>query len=205
MPNRKTIMLSLLIFILLLLTFFNVKSTVMDFICPSSVVCEVVEGDCLEIVYYPSEIPSLRDICLSEGYNNKEATEPKEKTQKEIIDGYVDYVCSSYSNVSPDLIKHVIMSESSYNPNAKNGNHVGLMQISTKWHSKRARSLGVQDLYDPCGNVLVGTDYLSELIEQTNGDVAWALMIYNMGFSEAYRLHRNRTVSSYASTILSGL
>lgn len=155
------------------------------------------------IVYYPEEVPSLKEIYVDERLVNKTAAEPAIKTEREQIDSYIEYVCECYPKVSPSLVKSVIMSESSYNSNAKNGNHIGLMQISTKYHSERARRLGVTDFYDPASNVLLGTDYLNELLEQTNGDVAWALMIYNMGFKEAYRLQQNGQISSYASNILS--
>ena len=39
--------------------------------------------------------------------------------------------------------------------------------------------LGVSDLYDPYGNILVATDYLVELFEK-HGDIGLSLMIYNM-------------------------
>lgn len=155
-------------------------------------------------VYYPTGDPSL-DVYLDESLVNKVASEPVQKTEEDRINEHIDYICESYPNVTPSLVRSVIMSESSFNPKAKNDSHVGLMQVSTKWHRERAKRLGVNDLYDPYGNVAVGVDYLSELIEQTHGDVAWALMIYNMGFQTAYQLHQQGKVSSYASKILSRL
>lgn len=176
------------------------------FIYDSSPV-EVIQNEkpvSLAPVYYPSEDPSL-DVYLDESVVNKVASEPVQKTEEDRINEHIDYVCESYPNVTPSLIRSVIMSESSFNPKAKNGSHVGLMQVSTKWHRERANRLGVEDLFDPYGNVAVGVDYLNELIEQTHGDVAWALMIYNMGYQTAYQLHQQGKVSSYASTILSRL
>lgn len=155
-------------------------------------------------VYYPTGDPSL-DVYVDESLVNKVASEPVQKTEEDRINEHIDYVCESYPNVTPSLVRSVIMSESSFNPKAKNGSHIGLMQVSTKWHRERAKRLGVSDLFDPYGNVTVGVDYLSELIDQTDGDLAWALMIYNMGFQTAYQLHQQGKVSSYASKILSRL
>lgn len=155
-----------------------------------------------DMLYYPEEGESL-SVFLDDDLINKEASEPVEKSEEDCINDYVELICESYSNVTPELVESVILSESSYNPKAKNGNHVGLMQVSTKWHKDRASNLGVEDLYDPYGNILVGVNYLDELIAQTDGDVAWALMIYNMGHKKAYELYSQGIISSYASTILS--
>lgn len=155
-----------------------------------------------DMLYYPEE---TLDIYLDERLVDKVASEPVVKTDKDRIDEYVSYICGCYPNVTNSLIQSVIMSESSYNPLASNGNHVGLMQVSTYYHKDRAERLGVSDLRDPYGNILVGTDYLSELIESVNGDIAWALMIYNMGYKSAYNLHSKGIISSYASNILSRL
>lgn len=153
-----------------------------------------------EMLYYPEGDPFLP--VLDEQSLNKVASDPIEKTEEDRINDYVCWICEGYSNVTPDLIQSVIMSESSYDPKATNGSHVGLMQVSTRWHRERAQKLGVRDLYDPYGNILVGTDYLNELIGSVNGDVAWALMIYNMGHKAAYELYSKGIVSSYASQIL---
>lgn len=155
-----------------------------------------------DMLYYPEEGESL-SVFLDDDLINKEASEPVEKSEEDCINDYVELICESYWNVTPELVESVILSESSYNPKAKNGNHVGLMQVSTKWHKDRASNLGVEDLYDPYGNILVGVNYLDELIAQTDGDVAWALMIYNMGHKKAYELYSQGIISSYASTILS--
>lgn len=153
------------------------------------------------MLYYPSEDPS--PVFLDERFVDVPAREPIVKTEREEIEDYINLICESYPNVSPDLIKSMIISESSFNPKAKNGTHVGLMQVSTVWHADRARRLGVTDFYDPYGNVLLGIDYVSELIMQTEGDETWALMIYNMGHKAAYENYSKGIVSSYAREILS--
>lgn len=122
----------------------------------------------------------------------------------DLYNSYIDQICETYTNLDPDLIRAVVYTESRYIPTAKNynGTCVGLMQISTKWHTARALSLGVEDLYDPYGNILVGCDLLSELVDAYNGDIAYALMVYNMGYSGANNLHSQGKVSSYALNIL---
>ena len=111
--------------------------------------------------------------------------------------------CVDYGNkygVCPELIMAIIETESSGNPNAKNGTCTGLMQVSSRWHADRMKRLGVRSLYDERGNVRVGTDYLAELIGE-HGDVATALMVYH-GESDALSKAENGIVSSYASKIL---
>ena len=62
--------------------------------------------------------------------------------------------------VCPEFLMAMIETESSGNPNATNGTCKGLMQVSEKWHKDRMARLGVKDIYDPYGNILVATDYL---------------------------------------------
>ena len=54
------------------------------------------------------------------------------------------------------------------------------MQVQRKHHEKRMERLGCTDLFDPYKNVLVGIDYLSELLTKY-GDMEMALIAYNAG------------------------
>lgn len=106
-------------------------------------------------------------------------------------------------NICPELIQAIIESESSYDPYAKNGNCIGLMQVSQRWHADRMKKLGVTNLYDPYSNILVGTDYLAELfgeaIQSGRGDdLYYVLMRYNLKISTANRLWENGDYSDYA-------
>ena len=74
------------------------------------------------------------------------------------------------------------------------------MQISERWHLDRMNRLGVDDLFDPYSNILVGADYISELAEK-HGDVALVLDVYN-GNSKAFYNNDNGIISSYAKWIL---
>lgn len=90
--------------------------------------------------------------------------------------------------------------ESSGQADVENGGCKGLMQIYEKYHRDRMERLGVEDLYDPYGNILVGCDYLAELFEKYEGDMSTVLMIYS-GTSDAFaRTYENRT--EYAKSIM---
>lgn len=121
--------------------------------------------------------------------------------QHEVINNYVNQITTMYPNVDAALVKSVIQHESQYNPNHITGNCVGLMQISTYWHADRAAKLHVTDFMDPYSNILLGVDYLSELIAQYK-DPALALMMYNMDNSKALKLYKEGKISGYAESVL---
>lgn len=124
----------------------------------------------------------------------------KKLTQHELIDSYVDEICSKY-DMDPYLIKSMIVSESDYNPNCTTGKCLGLLQVSTRWHSDRASRLNVTDFYDPYGNILLGVDYLSELFEKYK-DKRLVLMLYNMNHETAFNMYNNGEISYYARSII---
>lgn len=80
--------------------------------------------------------------------------------------------------ICPELIQAVCFKESSFNAGAENGGCIGIMQANPDWHRDRMERLGVTDLYDAGGNMLVGIDYLYELLQQYE-DISVALMKYN--------------------------
>lgn len=103
-------------------------------------------------------------------------------------------------DICPELLVAIIERESSGQQYAENGSCKGLMQVSTRWHSDRMAELGVTDIYDIYGNILVGTDYLYELFEK-HGDLYLVLMCYNMGESRALQLFKQGRYSKYAISI----
>lgn len=112
-------------------------------------------------------------------------------------------ICDSY-NVDPELIVSMIFYESSFRSKVigenDSGYSYGLMQIMPRWNKDRMDRLGCQDLLDPYQNVLVGTDLISEYIEEGRG-VEWALMAYNGGPSYANRKASEGIVSAYATRV----
>ena len=103
--------------------------------------------------------------------------------------------------VCPELLMAMIEAESSGNPKAENGSCKGLMQVSVRWHRDRMERLGVEDIYDEYGNILVGTDYLMELAKKYE-DVGMVLMVFN-GDSKAIKYWNGKCgLSKYATWIL---
>lgn len=98
--------------------------------------------------------------------------------------------------ICPELLEAIIERESSGKSDAENGSCKGLMQISVKWHSGRMEKLGVEDIFDERGNILVGTDLLAELFGKY-GNAAVVLMAYH-----GERNPAEKEISSYAEGIL---
>ena len=115
------------------------------------------------------------------------------------IQSIVEEISVEY-NVCPELILAIIEQESSGNQNAVNGDCKGLMQVSEKWHKDRMERIGVTDLFDQYGNILVGTDYLMELANKYD-DLYLALMIYS-GTSDAFERAETYNWTEYAETIV---
>jgi len=147
----------------------------------------------------PTNSPLVLEQCVAVMYV-PESTPVTIPTQEEIINGYINDICSQYG-VDPYVVEGIVFYESRYQPYVHNGRCVGLMQVNTYCHAKRAERLGVTDFYDPYSNILVGVDYLSELIDTTQSTTL-ALMSYNMGQTAAYRLYKTGKTSSYARLVL---
>lgn len=98
--------------------------------------------------------------------------------------------------IDPAIIVAMACKESTYDTSVvgDGGNSYGLLQIQPKWHYERMLKLGCTDLLDPYQNVVVGVDYLSELLN-TYGSMDKALTAYNRG---SY----NGTITQYAENIL---
>lgn len=137
-----------------------------------------------------------------------EYVEPEEEPVKlwnvpldEDLQLHVVEVAESYG-IEPELILAVIGQESSYNPETvgDNGASASLMQVQKRWHSERMEKLGCTDLMNPYENIIVGTDYLAELMEE--GSLEWALAAYNGGRSYANKHMNNGNVTKYANEVI---
>ena len=114
------------------------------------------------------------------------------------LEQYIEILCAP--DICPEFVEALIERESRWNSEAVNGDCIGLMQISERWHKDRMRALGVKDLKDPFDNILVGVDYLRELFERYE-DPGMVLMVYN-GDSRAKNLQATGELSEYAEWIL---
>jgi hypothetical protein len=128
--------------------------------------------------------------------------EVKTVSEVERIDLLVDKICANEQVVTAELVKSIIYHESRYNKMAYNSGCYGLMQISKKWHKDRMQKLHVEDLYDEESNIIVGVDYIKELLEKYK-DIKLVLMLYNMKTSSAFKLYKQGKITSYVKNILS--
>lgn len=125
--------------------------------------------------------------------------EPLTAIEQDVLD-----ICKHYPNVKPELVHSIIWYESRYNSSSvsKSG-CVGLMQVSPKWHKQRAERLGVTNLHDQRGNILVGVDYLNDLYRYNGEDWELALMLYSMDNKKARQLHSLGMTTTYVDSVLS--
>ncbi len=94
-------------------------------------------------------------------------------------EGYISKYSGEFG-IDPDLIKAIIATESSFNPNVVSSSGAkGLMQLKPI----AAKDVGLEDanLFDPEQNIRVGSTYFSKLLERFGGDMDKALAAYRFG------------------------
>lgn len=130
--------------------------------------------------------------------------EENERLQKELtianltpVERYVNYAFEIqgdyYPNIKAEYVCAIMYHESRFDPtvtNSKTGER-GLCQINPRWHTKRANALGVTDLYDPYGNILVCFDILNEIAQ--GKDLSYALNFYAGGYPYANRYSKTES------------
>lgn len=106
---------------------------------------------------------------------------------------YICEKCLEYK-VDPSIVIAVIDVETNgtFDPESK-GDYLdgyyhsfGLMQIWASEHTPRCLRLNAYNLLDPRQNILVGIDFLSELIDHYDGDMDEVLSFYNCDSSGNY-------------------
>ena len=125
---------------------------------------------------------------------NKDTYIPPEYVQ------YCEEIGGKYS-LSPEVLEAMIETESSGNPKAYNAGCCGLLQVDAGIHRDRMKRLGVTDIYDPYGNILVAADFLVESFEKYGDDFGKILMIYNGTSGAKDRAARN-DFTDYANRIM---
>lgn len=86
---------------------------------------------------------------------------------------------SGWNGMDPCILQAIAFKESRYCPDAKNGPYIGLMQINQNLFKERAESLGIDDMWVPYNNILIASDYLSELMEDYPTEKA--IVVYARG------------------------
>lgn len=136
-------------------------------------------------------------ISFVSNHNDQKVVYSQKISEKEQIPSNIEYSMPSISGrkaehlyhmfiiqtasdhqVDPALIKAIIMAESGYNTRAvsKKGAK-GLMQLMPR----TARSLGVEDIFNPHQNIAGGVQYFKQMVNRFNGDIKLALAAYNSG------------------------
>jgi hypothetical protein len=87
-----------------------------------------------------------------------------------------------------------------YTATGDSGNSKGYMQIYEKYHTDKMQAEGVEDLYEPYGNIRVGLSVIQKIMRKNpDADYHFILMSYNMGTSRAKELFAEGTYSSQYS------
>lgn len=134
-----------------------------------------------------------------------------------VSDEDLEYICQLatqlsdyYDNIPWHLAIATIAIESAFQSDCYYEGAMGLMQLLPYYHAERLIQCIEEDerysdklFYTPRLNVMTGLDYLSQLIDECDGDVSYALMCYNQGPSSAYRTYmKSHITSDYAKNIL---
>lgn len=120
------------------------------------------------------------------------------QTARDNIDALIEQQAKA-NGVPASFVHAVVKRESNYNPRAKGGSALGLMQIK---HAT-ARSLGytgdAAGLYDPETNLRYGVAYLAGAYRTAQGNIHQAYQYYNRGYY--YAAKRQGIPTVVASTV----
>lgn len=111
---------------------------------------------------------------------------------------WLDKKCKKYG-ISTNVVLGVMKVESNFKVRASGdkGRSLGLMQIQKRYHVKRMKKLGVENLFNAYGNATVGVDCLAELYKSNGRNWHKTLMAYNGG---QYYANRNIRKGIYSTS-----
>lgn len=101
-----------------------------------------------------------------------------------------------------ELADAVVRIESRYNPHARNGGAVGLMQIKTQTARGLGYSGGAAGLTNPDTNLRYGMMYLAQAYRMSKGNTCATVMRYQSGHYATRMSGANRAYCSKARTIM---
>lgn len=127
----------------------------------------------IELMEALSSVSARKKIRSTESGDKTVSRNSTNKAFSEII-----REASARYGVDEKIIRAVIKQESSFNPNAisKCGAQ-GLMQLMPT----TAQGLGVKNAFNPEENIMAGTRYLKQKLDEFDGNLGLALAAYNAG------------------------
>ena len=120
---------------------------------------------------------------------------------------YEDYVYkySEESNIDPYLTLAIIRVESNFNENSVSQSGAkGLMQLMDSTANELALALDIEDNYDIFNaetNIVLGTTYMSTLLDYYNDNIYLALSAYNAGIGNVNKWIQNGIIQEDGSDI----
>lgn len=173
-----------------------------------------------------AKINEIETVYVS-GNENSEVVEPEEDTENEenTSDSLEADISNEISSIDIDmeiynavvkyaaeyeidekLILAVIKTESDFDQYALSyADCKGLMQLNDIFFKEEMKEFGITDIYDIDSNVHLGTYYLRDCINKSNGDIKLALMMYNEGYSGALNTFNNYGYSNYAYKVFDNI
>lgn len=133
--------------------------------------------------------------------NSLSYREPSEQIPMEIIE-YSEIVGHEF-NICPELLQSIAYHESRFNPEAINGDCVGLMQVKASAHADKLKENGwtADDLNNPYINMYIAADYLADLFEQYE-DVGEVILRYNGAKTALKEYKRSGKLNKYTEGVL---
>lgn len=118
-------------------------------------------------------------------------------------------LCTMTKNVDPEVALAMIAVESNFDKDCKTGRARGLMQLVPLYQSNRMEQfvekdhqIDLDDFFNPRLNIMTGLDYMDYLLDETGGDIDYALMWYNQGPISASKDYLDKLhISSYAKKV----